>query len=38
MIMNDFKIGDFVRSDTDDIFIGLIVDHNELGKFPSSMG
>ena len=23
--MNDFKIGDFVRSDTDDIFIGIIV-------------
>ena len=31
--MNDFKIGDFVRSDTDDVFIGLIVDDNGLGKF-----
>mgnify|MGYP003128924529 FL=1 len=31
--MITFKIGDFVRSDTDDVFIGLIVDHNELGKF-----
>ena len=31
--MNDFKIGDFVRSDTMDVFIGLIVGENELGKF-----
>ena len=31
--MNDFKIGDFVKSDTDDVFIGLIVDDNGLGKF-----
>ena len=26
-----FKIGDFVRSDTDDVFIGLIVDENING-------
>ena len=31
--MTTFKIGDFVRSDTDDVYIGIIVDHNELGKF-----
>ena len=31
--MSDFKIGDFVRSDTNDVFIGLIVDHNGLDKF-----
>ena len=31
--MTTFKIGDFVRSDTDDVFIGLIVDYNELGGF-----
>ena len=30
--MNDFKIGDFVRSDTDDVFIGIIVGVNETGK------
>ena len=29
--MNNFKIGDFVRSDTDDLFIGLIVDENYNG-------
>ena len=31
--MNDFKIGDFVRSDTDDVFIGLVVGISEIGKF-----
>lgn len=31
--MNDFKIGDFVRSDTDTLFIGVIIDDNGLGKF-----
>tara|TARA_B100001094_G_scaffold83007_2_gene79301 strand:- start:2165 stop:2386 length:222 start_codon:yes stop_codon:yes gene_type:complete len=31
--MNDFKIGDFVRSDTDDVFIGLVIGDNELGHF-----
>ena len=31
--MTDFKIGDFVRSDTDDPFIGIIVGWNELDKF-----
>jgi len=31
--MNDFKIGDFVRSDTDDVFIGLVVGMTEAGKF-----
>ena len=31
--MNDFKIGDFVRSDTDDVYIGLITGKNETGKF-----
>tara|TARA_B100000085_G_C18300571_1_gene414117 strand:- start:160 stop:381 length:222 start_codon:yes stop_codon:yes gene_type:complete len=31
--MNDFKIGDFVRSDTDDVYIGLITGMNETGKF-----
>ena len=31
--MSDFKIGDFVRSDTSDVFIGIIVDDNELGYF-----
>ena len=29
--MNNFKIGDFVKSDTDDLFIGLIVDENYKG-------
>ena len=29
--MNDFKIGDFVRSDTDSPFIGLIVDESYKG-------
>ena len=28
-----FNIGDFVRSDTSDVFIGIIVDVNELGGF-----
>ena len=27
--MNNFKIGDFVRSDTSDVFIGLIVNGGE---------
>ena len=27
--MNDFKIGDFVRSDTSDVFIGIIIDEGE---------
>ena len=31
--MNKFKIGDFVRSDTDDVFIGLVVGMTETGKF-----
>ncbi len=31
--MNNFKIGDFVRSDTDDVYIGLITDINETDKF-----
>jgi hypothetical protein len=31
--MNDFKIGDFVRSDTSDVFIGIVVGDNELGNF-----
>ena len=31
--MSDFKVGDFVRSDTDDVFIGIIYDDNELGYF-----
>ena len=31
--MDTFKIGDFVRSDTSDVFIGIIVDDNELGYF-----
>ena len=31
--MDDFKIGDFVRSDTSEVFIGLIIDHNGLDKF-----
>ena len=31
--MNNFKIGDFVRSDTDDVYIGLITGRNETGKF-----
>tara|TARA_R110002124_G_scaffold280241_2_gene453415 strand:+ start:12725 stop:12946 length:222 start_codon:yes stop_codon:yes gene_type:complete len=31
--MDTFKIGDFVRSDTDDIFIGIIVDKNERQGF-----
>ena len=31
--MTTFKIGDFVRSDTDDVYIGIIVDQNELGRF-----
>ena len=29
--MSNFKIGDFVRSDTSDVFIGLIVDENYQG-------
>ena len=29
--MNKFKIGDFVRSDTDDVFIGIIVSENYNG-------
>jgi len=29
--MIEFKIGDFVRSDTSDIFIGLIVNENHKG-------
>ena len=29
--MNDFKIGDFVKSDTDDVFIGIIIDENYKG-------
>ena len=29
--MNNFKIGDFVRSDTDDVFIGLIIDESYQG-------
>ena len=29
--MNNFKIGDFVRSDTDDVFIGIIIDENYQG-------
>ena len=29
--MSDFKIGDFVRSDTDEVFIGLIVGENYKG-------
>ena len=28
-----FKIGDFVRSDTDDVFIGIVVGDNEFGHF-----
>lgn len=28
-----FKIGDFVKSDTDDVFIGVIIGENETGKF-----
>tara|TARA_R110000851_G_scaffold153338_1_gene295316 strand:+ start:265 stop:486 length:222 start_codon:yes stop_codon:yes gene_type:complete len=31
--MTTFKIGDFVRSDTSDVFIGIIIDVNELGGF-----
>ena len=31
--MNNFKIGDFVKSDTDDVFIGIIMGENETGKF-----
>jgi len=31
--MNDFKIGDFVRSDTSDIFIGLIVGMTKTDMF-----
>ena len=27
--MSNFKIGDFVRSDTDDVLIGIIVDYSE---------
>jgi len=27
--MNNFKIGDFVRSDTDDVFIGIVVDYDD---------
>ena len=29
--MNNFKIGDFVRSDTDDVFIGIITGENYKG-------
>ena len=29
--MNNFKIGDFVRSDTDDVFIGIIIDETYQG-------
>ena len=29
--MNNFKIGDFVMSDTDEKFIGLIIDENYKG-------
>ncbi len=29
--MNNFKIGDFVISDTEDVFIGLIVDESHQG-------
>ena len=29
--MSNFKIGDFVKSDTDDVFIGLIVDESYQG-------
>jgi len=29
--MNNFKIGDFVRSDTDDVFIGVIVNESYKG-------
>ena len=29
--MNDFKIGDFVRSDTDSVYIGIIYDENING-------
>ena len=29
--MNNFKIGDFVRSDTDDVFIGVIVNESYQG-------
>ncbi len=28
-----FKIGDFVRSDADDLFVGIVVGENETGKF-----
>ena len=31
--MSNFKIGDFVRSDTDDPYIGIIIGDNELGHF-----
>ena len=31
--MNNFKIGDFVRSDTDDVYIGIIIGDNEHGHF-----
>ena len=31
--MNDFKIGDFVISDTDDVFIGRVVGQSVTGKF-----
>ncbi len=31
--MSNFKIGDFVKSDTDDVFIGIIMSVNETGKF-----
>ena len=29
--MTTFKIGDFVRSDTDDVFIGIIIDETYQG-------
>lgn len=31
--MDTFKIGDFVRSDTSEVFIGIIVDKNERQGF-----
>ena len=31
--MSDFKIGDFVRSDTSEVFIGIIIDQGEEGRF-----
>jgi len=31
--MTTFKIGDFVRSHTDDVFIGIVIEDNELGNF-----